>query len=156
MSFEPDRYQMLGFGPAGISYSAGSDQSSALKTMNPEGSSEYLQSIRSPGPSWNRYFQYDEEDMQRLHLTRRLAALRIEMDRFHRMFGVDAWNAFSDRFSLLIDEGLLTQQDQSLWPTPQGIFYADSLAGFLAEGRLRNALRSDHAERFNDNRRGYM
>lgn len=156
MSFEPDRYQMLGFGPGGLSYASDRDRSYALKTMNPESSAEYVQAIRGNGPAWNRYFQYDAEDLKILHLTRRLAALGIEKERFEQSFGFSAWNSYSDKLSHLIDEGLLIESDEAFALTPRGMFFADSVAGLLAAHRVQERLSLQNAEYYNDNGKGNM
>ena len=49
MSFQPDRFDVVGFGPSGISCSEQPPGESALKTMNPESASEYLQAVQQGG-----------------------------------------------------------------------------------------------------------
>lgn len=44
-SFDADRYNMIAFGPAGISYLSSDPSRTGLKTINPESSLEYLQSV---------------------------------------------------------------------------------------------------------------
>jgi hypothetical protein len=60
MSFQPDRFDVLGFGPSGISCSEQTPGSSALKTMNPESAVEYLQAVQRGGTVWNRYYEFRE------------------------------------------------------------------------------------------------
>lgn len=156
MSFEPDSYQMLGYGPAGISYASAPDGSYALKTMNPESSAEYLQAIRGTGSAWNRYFQYDVEDLKVLHLTRRVAALGIEKERFQKSFGFRAWGGYSESLAMLIEEGLLIESEKAFALTPRGMFFADSVAGFLAARRLRERHNTRYVESQNDNGGGHM
>lgn len=156
MSFSPDRYQMLGFGPAAISYASTSARHYAFKTINPESSAEYLQAIRGAGPVWNRYFQYDVEDLKLLHLTRSLAGLRIEKPCFRQSFGSHAFQGLSDKLTLLIEEGLLTNGDFAFALTPRGMFFADSIAGFLAANRLRERSSMRFVESHNDNSSGHM
>lgn len=156
MSFSPGRYQMLGFGPAAISYASTSARHYALKTINPESSAEYLQAIRGAGPVWNRYFQYDVEDLKLLHLTRSLAGLRIEKPRFRESFGFHGFQGLSEKLTLLIEEGLLTNSDHAFALTPRGMFFADSIAGFLAANRLRQRKSTRFVESHNDNSNGHM
>ncbi len=156
MSFEPDRYQMLGFGPAAISYASTQDGSYAFKTINAESSAEYLQLTKGNGPVWNRYFQYDVEDQEMLHLTRRLAALGIDKDRFEQSFGSHAWDKYSDQLALLIAEGLLRKCNQAIELTPRGMFFADSIAGLLSDRRLRERDATQYVESRNDNGGGHM
>ena len=76
ISFESGQCQVLGFGPAGLSYSSSPERNVALKTMNPESSAEYLQAVHGDGPAWNRYFQYAAQDVELLHFTRRMPSIR--------------------------------------------------------------------------------
>jgi oxygen-independent coproporphyrinogen-3 oxidase len=172
MSFEPDRHQMLGFGPAGVSYTAAANRRYALKTMNPESSAEYLQAVHSGRAVWNRYYQYHLVDLKLFHLTRRLAALRIEEDRYRQAFGSDVWDDFADQLTLLLDEGLIDKRDHAITPTSRGMFYADTIAALLAEEHLRSRREtelggSDERHRrvrtwaigdvpYNDNGHGHM
>jgi coproporphyrinogen III oxidase-like Fe-S oxidoreductase len=58
ISYE-SRCQVLGFGPAGISYTAAAGSPYALKTLNPESSAEYLQAVHAQGSTtsetWSCY-----------------------------------------------------------------------------------------------------
>lgn len=156
ISYESNHCQVLGFGPAGISYSSSDDGEYALKTMNPESSAEYLQAVRSQGPTWNRYFQYQRQDLELLHFTRRLAALRIDKAMFSQMFGLSAWDRYSDRLALLVAEGLLEDCQHAYLLTPRGMFYSDSIAALLAESRWQTLNELPLVAAFNDNRAGHM
>lgn len=156
ISYEADHCQVLGFGPSGISYSSSSDGQSALKTLNPESSAEYLQAVHSRGPVWNRYFQYQRHDLELLHLTRRLAALRINKANFSEMFGPSAWDRYSERFDLLAAEGLLNESQQAYTLTPRGMFFSDSIAALLAESRWHTPSDLPLVARYNDNSAGHM
>jgi oxygen-independent coproporphyrinogen-3 oxidase len=136
ISYESGHCQVLGFGPAGISYSADSGSQYALKTMNPESSAEYLQAVQSEGTIWNRYFQYHQHDLELLHFTRRLAALRIDKASFSDSFTASAWARHLDRFAVLAEAGLLSECKHAYSVTPRGMFFSDSIAALLAEGRL--------------------
>ena len=155
-SFQPDRYQMLGFGPAGISYGLTKRRSTTLKTMNPESSAEYMQAVRSRRPVWIRQFRYQTADKEILHLTRRIAALGIETERFSHAFGTGAWEKYSDALDMLAEEGLIERNDHSILITPRGMFFADSIAGFLAERRMTTDGIDRGKIRLNDNSGGYM
>ena len=135
ISYESDHCQVLGFGPSGISYSSTDNGKYALKTLNPESSAEYLQAVHSNGPAWNRYFAYQPEDVQLLHLTRRLAALRVNSVNFSERFGNSAWEHYNERFELLEAEELLKEFEGVYKLTPRGMFFSDSIAGLLAESR---------------------
>ena len=156
ISFETDRAQAIGFGPAGLSFIRSPEQHHAIKTMNPESSAEYLQAVHGEGVTWNRYFQYDVRDLELFHFTRRLASLRISKTEFTKSFGVQAWEHYTPRFELLVSEGLVNDSPDAFSLTPRGMFFADSIAGFLAESRWD--VRSDRRDFdvLNSNARGYM
>ncbi len=156
ISYESNNCQVLGFGPSGISYSSSSDGLSALKTLNPESSSEYLQAVHSHGPIWNRYFQYQRQDLELLHLTRRLASLRINKANFSEMFGPCVWDRYSKRFDLLVTEGLLNESQQAYTLTPRGMFFSDSVAALIAESRWHAPSDLPLVARSNDNSAGHM
>jgi oxygen-independent coproporphyrinogen-3 oxidase len=156
ISFECDHCQVLGFGPAGISYAPSPERHYALKTMNPESSAEYLQAIHAKGVIWNRYFQYQRHDLELLRFTRSLAALRVDKDSFSQLFGPSVWERYSERFDVLVREGLLEEKQHAYSLTPQGMFFSDSIAAYLAESRWQE--RSDVLRPIasNDNGPGYM
>ena len=156
ISYESNHCQVLGFGPSGISYSSSCNGQSALKTLNPESSAEYLQAVHSDGPVWNRYFQYQRHDLELLHLTRRLAALQIEKATFSQMFGPSVWDRYSERFELLVAEGLLKESLQAYTLTPRGMFFSDSIAALLAESRWHTHSDLPLVARSNDNSSGHM
>ncbi|MDX2038327.1 MAG: radical SAM protein [Isosphaeraceae bacterium] len=130
LSYRPDLYDMLGFGPAGISYAYADGR--AAKVVNPETASEYVARVDRGGPAWDRAFEYDSHDLRVLHLTRRLAALRIERGAYRDFFGTGPLDDFRPEFYAIEQEGLMTVNDETIEPTPRGIFYADSIAGLLA------------------------
>ena len=48
-SFQPNRFDMLGFGPSGINFTAGKGLRRAVKTLNPDSSADYLAAVQSGG-----------------------------------------------------------------------------------------------------------
>jgi len=158
MSFQPDRYDMLGFGPSGISCSAQEPEQRALKTMNPEGSSEYVQAVHQGGAAWNRYYEFTDGGLKLLHATRQLAALKIDRQRYRDAIGSDICADFADEVHVLQEEGLLEISGQELSLTPRGMFYSDTIAAVLAHrqlGRGRHRL-GVMASGANDNSYGHM
>lgn len=132
ISYESLTCDVLGFGPAGISYSQSPEGRSALKTMNPEGSAEYLQAVQSQPFSWNRFFQYEIRDIEMLYLTRRLAALQIDFEEFGNRFGELAWSRYAEIFDVLTEKRFLERRAERYRLTPKGMFFSDSIAGLLA------------------------
>ena len=107
LSFRPDRYDMIGFGPTGISF-ADSGQV-AVKVINPEGANDYVSAVGRGRPAWDRAFVYGPEDLRVLHLTRRLAALHIERLDYQAFFGSDPVDDFPREFAVLEQEGLVSR-----------------------------------------------
>ncbi|MFO0888988.1 MAG: Fe-S oxidoreductase [Isosphaeraceae bacterium] len=162
MSFRPDRFDMLGLGPSGISYCGGDQR--ALKAINPDGSAEYLGRVESGEATWNREFLYSPQDARILYLTRRLSGLEIDRRAYQGLFGADPIEDFREHFEAFEAEGLVDVTPLEVRPTPLGVFYADSMAGILARDRFRDepamdqpsvAHAGDRVSR-NDNSHGHM
>ncbi len=124
--------------------------------MNPESSAQYLQAVHSPGPTWNRYFRYERTDVELLHFTRRLASLRIDKPAISQLHGPSAGNRYSDRFDLLVAEGLLEVSQQGYSLTPRGMFFSDSIAALLAESRWQRNRALPLVTTSNNNSSGHM
>jgi coproporphyrinogen III oxidase-like Fe-S oxidoreductase len=161
LSFRPHRYDMIGLGPTGISF-AGSGPA-ALKVINRDDATGYVAAVDRGLPAWDRAFDYTPRDLRILHLTRRLAALRIERPDYRESFGTDPLDDFPREFDALEREGLVRVSDASIEPTPLGMFFADSVAALLADNRLRHERRPicgpiEPRDDFgrNSNERGYM
>lgn len=161
-SFRPDRFEILGFGPSGISVAATAGFMTALKTLNPASAETYMEAVRSRATPWDRYFRYKPRDVRAFYLTRRLAALEINREDYQQLFGIDPVADFPDEFLALEDEQLMEITPTGIHPTPRGMFYADSIAALMAWRQLRR-LRSapqargdDTAEGVNSNGRGHM
>lgn len=158
MSFQPDRFDMLGFGPSGISCTEHTARSTALKTMNPESAAEYLQAVQQGGTVWNRYYEFASGDVKLLHATRQLSALRIDRRRYQEALGSDVCHDYAQEVETLAREGLLDVTSAAVSLTTRGMFYADSVAAILAHrqlGRGRNAVSSQRVHA-NDNSGGHM
>ncbi|MHC5544037.1 Fe-S oxidoreductase, partial [Singulisphaera rosea] len=142
LSFEPDRFDMVGFGPSGISF-AGAEHS-AVKVMNPDGADAYADSV-ARGSTWDREFVYGPRELRILHLTRRLAALQIRRADYLESFESDPIDDFPTELEALEHEGLVRMTGETIEPTPRGMFYADSIAALLAwrQVRTRGNCRSE-------------
>lgn len=146
LSFQPERFDLLGFGPSGISFTSASGADYALKTMNPGSHSEYISAVKDELVVWDRYYQYQKRDLQILYLTRWLAALHIDRDRYEGLFGSDPVGDFAGELAALEEEQLIDVRPDSIVPTDRGIFYADSIAALLASRHL-HALRNSGRHR---------
>ena len=130
-SFHPEAYDAVGFGPSGISGFSDPAGSMAVKWLNEDSSVGYREAMAADGLAFARRFLYGEVDLQLLHATRGLS--RLHVDRRHFRW---EWEAV---------EGAGLVEGNTL--TPKGMFYADSIAGLLAAGRvrdIRNGLTDDN------------
>ena len=158
MSFEPEHFDMLGFGPSGISYTERSLQSSGLKTMNPENAAEYLQAVQRGRTVWNRFYEFDSRDLRLLHATRHLSALSIDRQRYSTAFGTDVCDDYGDELAAFEQQGLLEINAAVVALTPRGMFYTDSVAAVLAHRQLGRGRTAAGKQRVsaNDNSGGHM
>lgn len=158
MSFQPDRFDVLGFGPSGISCGEQTPGSSALKTMNPESAVEYLQAVHRGETVWNRYYEFSSSDLKLLHATRQLSALQIDRQRYQDALGSDVVNDYAQELEALQRERLLDVTDAAVSLSTRGMFYADSVAAVLAHRQLGRGRDKQASQRFhaNDNSGGHM
>lgn len=141
-AYAPERHDLLGFGPSAISLQFGSDR--ALKTLNPDGSREYIAAVRSASPR-ERAFEYAPRDVRVLYLTRKVVTLRIDRGAYRALFASDPLDDFAAEFEALRVDRLIHVTPTEVTLTPRGMFYADTVAGLFAwrrvhEGRAREAL----------------
>lgn len=146
-SFQPERFDMLGFGPSGISFTAEKGLHRAVKTLNPDASGDYMAAVNRGGAVWNRRFVYEETDSKISYLTRRLAALEIDRGVYGDTFSSDAVDDFPREFEALRAERLVDVTPGAILPTSRGMFYADSIASLLAVRRTRELRRRSMAAR---------
>jgi len=131
-SFEPGSHDMLGFGPSAISYSLRADGHNALKTMNPESSLEYMQSLKKPSPFWSRYFDFDMESFRLLYVTRQLSKLTIQRDAYLALLGTDVLSDFAEEWKALTRQNLIEIDDTCIRLTARGMFFSDTVASVLS------------------------
>jgi len=137
-SFQPSHCDVLGFGPTALSFAADWAFEHARKTMNPESAADYMAAVDFGRGAWEREFDYGPRDLRILYLTRRLAALRIDRSGYRKLFDTDPMEDFRQELELLSRKGLLEATPSEIRPTPEGIFYADTIAGLLAWQRLES------------------
>jgi oxygen-independent coproporphyrinogen-3 oxidase len=170
LSFQPDRFDMAGFGPGAISFAANRPFTGGLKVLNPDAAAPYVAAVGRGGSPCDRFFAYGPTDLRIFYLTRRLAALEIDRRTYALLFGTDPLTDFAGAFGALLDEGLVEVTPAAIRPTPRGMFYADSIAALLAwrqidarRGGQANGSPSVPADpregrrrSVNDNGRGHM
>jgi coproporphyrinogen III oxidase-like Fe-S oxidoreductase len=138
LGYRPDRHDLLGFGPAAISLASARDFRRGWKLVGAQDAAGYLQGDR-------RRFFYDQVDMKLLFLTRSIAGLEIDTACYGQLFGSTVLDDFPEETAALLDRGLLRERPGRLSLTPEGMFFADSVAGLLAWRRvqvLRDELES--------------
>lgn len=161
LSFRPDRSEMLGLGPGGISYSAGPTYRTAWKSLNPVAAADYRSMVDRGTWRPERVFRYEADDLRVFHVTRRIAALVIDCRQYRRLFGTDVTADFAAEIGAARSEGLLEMAVDAFRLTPRGMFFADSVAATFARRRLpysaaRSADSNPSDEFVNDNGRGHM
>ena len=131
-SFEPGSHDMLGFGPSAISFSLRADGGTALKTMNPESSVEYMQAHKRPCPFWSRFFDFDSESFRLLYVTRQLSKLTIQGDHYRTLLGTDVLSDFADEWKALSRHNLIAMDDACIHLTDRGMFFSDTVASVVS------------------------
>jgi oxygen-independent coproporphyrinogen-3 oxidase len=127
--FSPERYDILGVGPAALNVFDGGR--GWLKTANPEGASDYL-AARARGYTAERFLALGAWDQRLLYLTRKVATLGIDRSGYRAWFKRDPFEDFGRELTALLDAGLLSEEGERLALTPEGMFYGDTVAGTLA------------------------
>jgi oxygen-independent coproporphyrinogen-3 oxidase len=152
-AFRADRYEMLGFGPGGISWAPNANFDWGLKVLNPDAAADYIAAVKRGGPAWDRWFEYGYHDMRVQYLTRRLAGLLIDRGEYAALFGADVLTEFPGEIEAAVEADLVRVRATCVRPLPRGMFYADALAALLARRQV-------HERReelgWNDNGRGHM
>jgi oxygen-independent coproporphyrinogen-3 oxidase len=141
-SFDPAVYDALGFGPGAISTFTDRSRQRAIKWMNEPTSDAFVRRWDEGARVVATSFSYARRDLQLLHATRQLARLWIDRAVYDAFFGSDVVADFPPHFELLEDARLVRVTESSVTVTPEGMFYADAIAGLLASARaaeLRSA-----------------
>lgn len=139
LSFQPDHYDVLGFGPAAISASLAGR--TAIKVMNPDDSASYNAMIDQGRSRWDREFRYSSSDLKILYLARRLAAIQIDRLNYRDFFGTDPTDDFPAEFEAFEIAGLMDVSSEAFTLTDVGMFYSDSVASLLARNQIRKQRR---------------
>lgn len=116
-SFDPSAHDAVGFGPSAISTFVAKDR--GIKWMN--------------GVD-DRVFFYRPRDLRLLFVTRNLSSLRIERETYARFFGTTVEDDFAPELEDIRAHALM---NDALELTERGMFFADAVAGHLADARVR-------------------
>lgn len=131
LSFPPEACDGLGIGPNGISTFLDLARRRGVKLARG------VEQVDWPSQLW---FPYEEADLKLLFLTRGLARTRVSRERHRRLFGADFVDENGDALRAITEAKLASLEGDDLVLTPRGMFFADSVAGLLAEERVE-ALR---------------
>lgn len=88
----------------------------------------------------DRAFDDSPVDLRRLHLTRNLSRLSVDAA-YAGFFGTDLFDDFAAYFEVFAEAGLVTREGHTVGLTPDGMFYADAVAGLLARRRAAGLRR---------------
>jgi len=105
-------------------------------------SDAFAAAMGAEGAATAAAFDYSLADQRWLHLTRNLARGSIDCAKYECFFGTDPFTDFPSHFPLLEDARLVRCAGQTIDLTPEGMFYADSVAGLLAHLRGQVAPRA--------------
>ena len=104
--------------------------------MNPASSADYMKAVDSGDCIAERYFGYSAEDLRIFYLTRRLAALEVDLNEYQHLIQSQMLDDFSAEVTALRTERLMESDGQAVRPTPRGMFFADSIAALFAWRQL--------------------
>lgn len=140
-SYQPERFDGVGFGPAALSCFTDAESRTAAKWMNATSSGEYREAVEAYGDARKRLFVYGVRDLKILHLTRTLPRLKVDLETYQRRFGSSLAQDFGAELKALSGAGLIRLSRKTLQLTLKGMFFADTVAGVLAKQRV-SELRS--------------
>lgn len=129
LSFSPAQVDGLGIGPLSISTFVELERRRAVK-------------LYCGLDDGDLYFPYEPVDVELLYLTRSLPRMRWSAAEYRRVFASELESAHGEVIAAVVEAGLAERDDDGLGLTPRGMFFADSIAGLLAERRVEQ-LRAD-------------
>jgi coproporphyrinogen III oxidase-like Fe-S oxidoreductase len=124
LSFSPAEVDGLGIGPLSISTFIDFDRRRAVKLFRGLDEREGL------------FFAYDPVDLELLYLTRSLPRMRWSAVEYRQHFGAELEDDHREVVRAIVDAALVERRGTDLQVTPRGMFFADSIAGLLAERRV--------------------
>ncbi|WP_224368795.1 radical SAM protein [Hyalangium versicolor] len=142
-SFDPAARDGLGFGPGALSTFTWRDHEGATKWRNLGTSEAFTDAMSQQKNAVASVFDYAPEDMRLLHLTRNLARLQFDCSAYERFFGTNPFADFPSHFEVLEEARLVRFEGRVAHLTPEGMFYADSIAGLLAHRRVQTLHEND-------------
>jgi oxygen-independent coproporphyrinogen-3 oxidase len=144
--YQPEKYNWLGFGPSAISVFHDDQFDRAVKLINHETANQY-----NNNEGWEKYYLFDQLDMKVLFITRRIALLNIDKEKYRDLFNTHIENDFSAEIYFLSERGLIQNLNDKITITPEGMFYADTIAGVFSlrkakYNRMMNLIKNKTVE----------
>lgn len=123
LSFTPDEVDGLGIGPLSLSTFVDYERRRAVKLFDGNGMPPL-------------YFGYEPVDLELLWLTRSLPRMRWTASKYRAQFGSELAEDHRDAVEAIVAAGLLERSDDGYALSPEGMFFADSIAGLIAQRRV--------------------
>ena len=144
LGFEPADHDLLGFGPGAINAWSDASFHAGGKLINPRDAQRYTGMVQaSQYTVWRRWFWSERADQAILFLTRSVARLRVDQEKYEALFGEPLHAGFGAEVEALVSAGLMQERGRWLELTEAGRFFADSVAGLFA-WRRAPAVRLRH------------
>lgn len=144
-SYQPARFDGVGFGPEALSCFTDLRARMAVKWMNQARGSDYRQAMQQAQGARSRCFVYGEIDLKLLFLTRSLARLAVSRALYRQTYGSDLVADFQEPWQALREAGLVEWDAEELRLSERGMFFSDSVVGLLAADRIAELRRSPQA-----------
>ncbi len=145
-SYQPERFDGLGFGPEALSCFTDAKTQTAVKWMNEPTGAKYRAAMAEDADARTKVFVYGSQDLKVLHLTRTLPRLSVSRNTYKQVYGSDLVSDFQAEWQALESAGLVRVSREMVELTFRGMFFADSVAGLLAADRvaeIRQGFRPD-------------
>jgi coproporphyrinogen III oxidase-like Fe-S oxidoreductase len=132
----PDKVDWLGLGSYAISLLSNNDFSRAIKLMNPNSLDSYIERQRIFGLPWQSIFKYNSHDIRLFWLTRKVKGTKIIKNDYLNLFGTNIYDDYGPEITALQARGLIEDNGNEYKLSPEGFFYADTIAAHLAWMRV--------------------
>ena len=139
-SFDPARWDALGFGPAAISTFTDPVSRTGVKWINASPSAAYVEAVGASGSAVFQEFVYTPTDLRLMHLTRNFAGLGVDCADYRAFFDSDPEEDFRAELRVLREARLVVRDGDRIELTEDGMFFADSVVGTLANHRAATIL----------------
>lgn len=127
LSFSPGEVDGLGIGPLSLSTFVDLPKRRAVKLLRGRETHE--------DAAVDLYFPYEPVDLELLYLTRSLPRMSWSGAGYRGLFGAGLEDDHGEVVAAIVAAGLAERSGDDVVVTPRGMFFADAIAGVLAERR---------------------